>query len=85
MVKQKKLMSVWVLTREHNDQQGKYFEALFLAKPTRQELAEHFENNDRPPEWNDIMAAVAFLNNLLEGGGRRDLEDVWYNLEEIPV
>lgn len=76
---------VWVLTREHNDhdQHGEYFVAFWFTKPSITQLAKFFSNSDKDgfaPSNRSVMDAVAFLTHLLEGGGRRGVEDVWFNL-----
>jgi hypothetical protein len=77
---------VWVLTREHNeyDQHGAYFEAVFSSQPTLLQLAEWFSSNGGQSSSN-TMGAVAFLEHLRQGGGRRKNEDVWYNLEKVEM
>jgi hypothetical protein len=74
----------WVLTREHNeyDQHGEYFVAVFSRKPTHAELASVF-SQDGYFRGNDIMAALAFIEHLLTGGGQQKQEDTWYNLAEV--
>jgi len=77
-------MKVWVITREHNeyDQHGEYFEAVFKEKPTLECLASYFKGCD----WvnaKDVFDAVEFLEHLRNGGGRRNLEDVWFNMLEV--
>lgn len=76
---------VWVLTSEHNDydQHGEYFHAVWAEKPTLGQLAEYFAKESIKPSstTNNVMEAVAFLEHLLKSGGRRGLEDVWWNLE----
>ena len=78
-------MKCWVLTREINeyDQEGAYFEAVFKEKPSIKQLAEHFTGRYGFP--NDVMQAVAFLEHLRDGGGRRGVEHEWYNLEEVEL
>lgn len=76
---------IWVLTFEVNDhdQHGEYFKAAFAKKPTLGQLAEVMRG------WGDlstdVMAAVAFLERLLEGGGRHKEEHIWYNLKEVEL
>ena len=67
---------MWVLTREHNeyDQYGAYYVMCWDHKPSEHELL-----------W--IMAHEEMggwsLKHLMKGGGRtKQLEDIWYNLEE---
>lgn len=65
------MSSVFVLTREINeyDQEGSYFVAVFGTKPTRKQL----EKVNVPPQ---------FVDHVLRGGGRIDIEDEWFYLEE---
>lgn len=74
---------VWVLTYEINDynQEGEYFLAAFDGKPTHKRLAEALTGARAMP--GDIMDGIAFLEHLLAGGGRRGVEDTWYNLSEV--
>lgn len=75
---------VWVLTSENNDydQHGEYFRAAFASKPTLGQLATYFSYNSSSPA--NVMDAVAFLEHLLAGGGRRGTEEEWFNLELVP-
>ena len=74
---------VWILTSENNDhdQHGAYFRACFKDKPTLRDLAEFFAMNDG--YTGNVMDAVAFLEHLLAGGGRRGTEYEWFNLEFV--
>ena len=76
--------TAWVLTREHNDydQHGAYFVAVFSRKPNHGELATAISGHGCGG-GGDVMAAVAFLEHILSGGGRQKWEDVWFNLEEV--
>ena len=79
---------VWILTREINEynQDGKYFVAAFNGKPTIQRLAEVFgycgKENTRAL---NVMSAIAFLEHVLQGGGRQGTEDEWYHLEKVDL
>ena len=66
--------TVWVLTSEYNDydQHGEYFEAVFKNKPTAQQLIGQGVAESEA-EW------------VLQGGGRREYEDLWYNLNEVEL
>lgn len=67
------IKSVWILTSEYNDydQHGEYFETIFFKKPTIEDISYYTEEGLEHAQW------------VLEtGGGRRDLEDYWYNLVE---
>lgn len=81
----KKATTVWVLTRECNDydQHGAYFEAVFSSEPTLLQLADYFK--DAGMKMSDAMSAVAFLEHLRQGGGRRGNEHAWYNLEQVEM
>lgn len=76
---------VWVLTFETNDydQRGAYFVAVFGKKPTHEQLADALKGGSEFPT--DIMGAIAFLERLLAGGGRKGAEHSWYNLEEVDL
>lgn len=80
------MKKIWILTREHNqyDQEGEYFVAAFASKPTHGRLAKVL-SGDGYANLADVMAAVAYLEHVLEGGGREEDEDVWYNLREEPL
>jgi hypothetical protein len=75
--------TVWILTYEVNDynQEGEYFLAAFDKKPDHQKLAEALRGASGVP--NDIMSALALLEHILKGGGRRGDENHWYGLEEV--
>lgn len=75
---------VWILTSENNeyDQHGAYFRAVFERKPSIKELAEFF-NCENYSGSHNVMAAVAFLEHLLEGGGRQSNEDEWFILTYV--
>lgn len=74
---------VWILTSENNDynQNGAYFRGVFDQKPTLKQLAEFFAAYGH--QHYDVMQAVAFLEHMIAGGGRRDVEDEWFNLEFV--
>lgn len=80
------MKTVWVLTSEHNDydQHGEYFEAAFAQKPTIKQLAEYLGYN-KPNITYNVMEAVALLEHIRDGGGRRDNEQHWYNLKEVTL
>jgi hypothetical protein len=64
-------MKVFVLTSEYNeyDQHGEYFLAVFKNCPTSEQLAA-------------CGVAPAQIEHVLKGGGRQNVEDVWYHLVE---
>lgn len=68
---------LWVLTRELNayEQDGEYFEAAFIGKPT----AKHLK---RVLKLRDTEEADELISHILDGGGRMGIENEWYNLEE---
>lgn len=76
--------TVWVLTSEYNDydQHGEYFEAVWENKPSTQQLVEYFKNGN-DAHYSDIMAALDFILHIQNGGGRREYEEHWYNLNEV--
>lgn len=76
-------MKVWVLTDAYNDydQHGDSLVAIFEKKPTIEKLAKALEMNDTGSL--NIMSAVALLEHIRNGGGRRDNEYHWYDLEEV--
>jgi len=65
-------MNMWVITRSVNqyDQYGDYFECVFKEKPTLQELIRFFGDEE-------------LSKHVLNGGGRREFEGVWYFLTEM--
>ena len=72
MSKQKQ--GVWVLKRSHNDydQHGEYFEAVWQSQPTLEQLAKYFASATTYVSLShNVMGAVAFLEHLRGGGGRR--------------
>lgn len=66
---------VWVLTCEHNDydQHGAYFSP---CSPTS------LPQNLWPLFVTGYYVDAGYLEHVRGGGGRRNLEDVWYNLSE---
>ena len=64
-------MKVWVLTEEYNeyDQHGEYYLAAFAKKPTAQQLVDAGVEKHR-------------LEHVLNGGGRKNTEDHWFNLKQ---
>lgn len=74
------------MTRSINeyDQDGEYFEAVFANKPSLKTLADHFKYNDRGISVN-VFEAISFLEHVLAGGGRRDTEYEWYDLQEVEM
>jgi len=67
-------MKVWNLTREINeyDQQGEYYLATFIKKPTSEVLL-------------SLDVPKYLLNHVLNGGGRQEFEDEWFYLREIDI
>ena len=72
----------WVLTRSINayDQDGDYFVAVFDKEPTILDLAKVLKM-ETPA--GDVMSAVALLEHIRQGGGRRDVEDEWFDLQKV--
>lgn len=79
------MKKIWVLTQSHNDynQHGEYFVAVFGSKPDIKRLAEAMQMQN--VSASSIMEAIALLSHIIEGGGRRGTEDVWYQLEEVDL
>jgi hypothetical protein len=78
----------YVLTAEHNqyDQYGEYFVALFEEIPTVEKLAEFLaDQQEHVSVPTKVLEAVAFLEHIRKGGGRRKDEDSWYNLKRVEV
>lgn len=75
--------TVWILTYEINDynQEGEYFLAAFDKKPDHQKLAQALRGQQNNPS--DIMSALALIEHILKGGGRRGAENHWYGLQEV--
>lgn len=65
---------IWILTREVNkyDQEGSYFVAAFLTKPTAAEL--------RAVTW--AHASDEYIEHLLSGGGCLVDADEWHWLTQ---
>lgn len=64
---------MYTLTRVHNDydQHGDYLEAVWLGKPTMEEISRVL-NCDHD-----------LARHIYNGGGRIDYEDIWYYLSEL--
>ena len=67
-------MTVWILTEAFNlyDQMGDYFVAVFAEKPHHSQLTKHEVPKNR-------------LRHVLDGGGRKDMEEHWFYLKEEEV
>jgi hypothetical protein len=63
---------IWILTSEYNDydQHGEYFEAVFIGKPTAEQIEKHCGVNE------------VGSTHILAGGGRVEEEYHWYNLRK---
>lgn len=63
-------LSIWVLTSQYNDydQHGEYFEAVYVGKPTAEQIQKHCQ--------------VIDASHILSGGGRVKFEYHWYNLRQ---
>lgn len=66
-------MQIWILTREINayDQDGEYFVSAFSQKPTIAQI-------EKICGYNELGAT-----HVLNGGGRRNAEEEWYNLQMV--
>lgn len=64
---------MWIVTSEYNayDQEGEYFVAAYLNKPTFTQLKKLIGVND------------VTVGKLTRGGGRQNTEEKWYNLHEV--
>ena len=64
---------MWIVTSEYNqyDQEGEYFVAAYLTKPTFAQLKEL------------IGGDATTVGKLTRGGGRQKTEHQWYNLHEV--
>ena len=77
------MSSIWVLTRGHNDydQHGDYFVAAFATKPDVRRMADFLAKQEGSSQLAaNPFEALAYVEFLLKGGGRRNSEDVWYEL-----
>ena len=70
--------SIWVLTEEYNEynQHGAYFVTWFIIKPRASDVMKALHRDVCEEDLLDLAAHIA------GGGGRRNDEDHWYNLEE---
>jgi hypothetical protein len=68
---------IWVLTSEYNDydQHGAYFNRAWVGKPTVVDLKAYAKSGKENWSKKD-------LDHILNGGGRRNWEEKWYNLEK---
>jgi hypothetical protein len=75
---------VWMLTTEYNeyDQYGEYFVGVFQEKPSVEALAT-FCAKEKIYIGADTASGLAFLFHLQKGGGRRGVEEQWYNLKQV--
>ena len=78
-------MKAWVLTREINeyDQDGEYFVAVFISKPSILDIAKTLEWKGVKTIGDLNTVDKKFIDHILAGGGRRDIEDEWYHLREV--
>lgn len=75
---------VWVLTFEVNDydQHGEYFVDVFAEKPTIEQIIDSTKGYHPS---HDVAELLKFCLHVQNGGGRRSVEDVWYNLVEVDL
>lgn len=83
-----KKRSVWVLTysRERSGQRGNLNLKVYMDKPTIIDLARYFQEVEEIGEeipYACVMSALVFLDDLVNGGGRKGAEASWYTLEEV--
>jgi hypothetical protein len=78
-----KKSGVWMLTVSYNDynQHGAVPCCVWPTKPTLEELAAYFKYDKHQPA--SVMAGVAFLLHLQNGGGRQEVEHEWYDLDFV--
>lgn len=79
------MKTVWVLTEEHNqyDQYGEYFLKVFATKPTEKQVqAFLIEKKELATYHIGSEYEEQFVAHILDGGGRKNSEDVWYYLRE---
>ncbi len=69
-------MECWILTFEVNqyEQEGAYYLKVFKEKPSKGQVAEVL-NRLGHGEFGD-----EYLDHVLSGGGRKEYEDIWFNL-----
>lgn len=81
------MKKIWILTEEYNDydQHGEYFVAAFSSKPNINALATFFKLDETANGFRNGMEALEFLLHIEAGGGRQNLEDHWYNLQEVEL
>lgn len=74
---------IYILTEEYNDydQHGEYFVAWFPRKPTASKLGEVIFPESEGPFSEDVV--VEYLSHILNGGGRRGIENHWYHLRKV--
>lgn len=79
-----KSQNVFVLTREVNEynQEGAYFVAVFAERPSVGALAEVLKGYNVP---GNLMSAIALLERIRNGGGRKDSENEWFVLEAVEL
>ena len=77
------MKKIWVLTASYNDydQHGDYFVAAFDKKPSRKDI----EDLKLTEVMNWEPAKSDAINHILEGGGRRKCEQVWYDLVQYNI
>lgn len=73
---------VWILTYELNEygQDGDYYLAVFKEKPDWRDLERALMHHPWFTLPEDEEYRQALLAHILEGGGRRGTEWVWFNL-----
>ena len=73
--------SIWVLTEEYNDynQHGAYFVTWFSYKPEASDVKQVLQSIYPELCGKDLLDLAT---HVADGGGRRNDEDNWYNLEE---
>lgn len=77
---------MWIITRKINqyDQDGEYFFAAFITKPTPDKLCQLFyKKSIKDLADNDKDIAIKYIIHMHKGGGRQHKEDEWFYLNEV--
>lgn len=74
---------MWIITKSVNDynQYGDYFEVAFEHSPTLSELSLYLYGHGKLEDLDDYQ--LMDVTHLKRGGGRKDLENEWYNLHGL--
>lgn len=74
---------MWILTNEYNeyDQNGDYFIYAWRSKPSKEQLKQVLMKDC--PDFLCGDAAEDKLDHVYNGGGRQNVEHIWYNFFEF--